>query len=84
MNIYIMVDMEGICGIFTREQVMSDSPRYQEGRRLMAQDINVCVKACKEAGADKVYVRDCHGSGMNVLWEDLCDEADGYIQGYTG
>ena len=86
MNIYIMVDMEGISGIFTREQVMSDGSgtRYSEGRRLMAKDINVCVRACKEAGAEKVYVRDCHGGGMNVLWEELCDEADGYIQGYTG
>lgn len=86
MNIYIMVDMEGICGIFTREQVMSDNSgtRYQEGRRLMTKDINVCVRACKEAGAEKVYVRDCHGGGMNVIWEDLCDEADGYIMGYTG
>lgn len=86
MNIYIMVDMEGISGIFTREQVMTDgaASRYGEGRHLMAQDINVCVRACKEAGAEKVYVRDCHGGGMNVLWEELCDEADGYILGYTG
>ena len=52
MNVYIMVDMEGISGIFAREQVMSDGSgsRYQEGRHLMAKDINVCVKACKEAG----------------------------------
>ena len=51
MNIYIMVDMEGISGIFTREQVMTDgaASRYGEGRHLMAQDINVCVRACKEA-----------------------------------
>lgn len=86
MNIYIMVDMEGISGVFTREQVLPDvdGVRYREGRHLMAQDINVCVRACKEAGAEKVYVRDCHSSGMNVLWEELCDEADGYILGYPG
>lgn len=84
MNVYIMVDMEGISGIFAREQVMQDSSRYQEGRHLMVQDINVCVRACKEAGAEKVYVRDSHGSGGNVIWSELCPEADGYIMGYTG
>ena len=84
MNVYIMTDMEGISGIVMREQVSSSDPRYQEGRRMMAADINVCVKACKEAGAEKVYVRDAHGSGSNVVWLELCDEADGYIMGATG
>lgn len=84
MNIYIMTDMEGISGITSREQVMPDAQRYQEGRRLMVADINVCVRACKEAGAEKVYVRDCHAGGMNVIWPELCAEADGYIIGYTG
>ena len=83
MNVYIMVDMEGISGIFTREQVMVDGSRYQEGCHLMAEDINVCVKACKEAGAEKVYVRDAHSKGMNARWSELCPEADGYIMGYT-
>jgi len=84
MNIFIMVDMEGISGITSREQVLPDASRYAEGRRLMVNDINVVVRACKEAGAEKVYVRDCHGAGMNVIWSELTDEADGYIIGYTG
>lgn len=86
MNIYIMVDAEGISGIFDHEQVMSSSlsGRYNEGRELMVQDINVCVEACKEAGADKVYVRDCHGSGANVVWSKLSNLADYYIIGDTG
>ena len=84
MNVYIMTDMEGISGIVSREQVMSDSPKYAEGRMLMVEDINVCVKACKEAGAQKVYVRDCHATGANVVWSHLTSEADGYIVGYTG
>ncbi|MBQ8577367.1 MAG: M55 family metallopeptidase [Clostridia bacterium] len=84
MNIYIMTDMEGISGITSREQVLPEASRYQEGRRLMTADINVVVRACKEAGAEKVYVRDCHGGGMNIIWSDLCAEADGYVIGYTG
>lgn len=84
MNVYIMTDIEGISGIISKDQVLKNSPMYQEGRRLMTAEINVCVKACKEAGANKVYVRDCHADGFNVIYSDLCAEADGYIVGYTG
>jgi D-amino peptidase len=85
MNIYIMVDIEGISGICDREQVVaSSSVRYNEGRELMVQDINACVEACKESGVDKIYVRDCHGSGANVVWSKLSNQADFYIIGYTG
>ena len=84
MNIYIMTDLEGISGITSREQVIPEASRYAEGRRLMVNDINVVVRACKEAGAEKVYVRDAHGGGMNFIWSELCEEADGYIIGYTG
>jgi D-amino peptidase len=84
MNIYIMVDAEGISGIHDREQVMPSGTRYQEGRELMVKDINACVEGCKEAGVDKVYVRDAHSSGNNVVWSKLTGLADYYIIGYTG
>ena len=83
MNIYIMVDIEGISGIYAREQVTPSGGRFAEGRRYMTDDINVCVKACKDAGADKVYVRDCHGGSYTVLWNELTPEADYYICGLT-
>lgn len=86
MNIYIMVDAEGISGVFDSRQVRSSPPseRYNEGRELMVGDINACVEACKEAGAEKVYVRDCHGDGANVIWSKLSSLADYYIIGNTG
>lgn len=84
VNIYIMVDAEGISGVYNSDQVMSTGSRYQEGRELMVRDINACVEGCKEAGADRIYVRDCHGSGSNVVWSRLSDLADYYIIGDTG
>lgn len=50
MNIFIMVDAEGISGIYSPEQVMSTGRRYEEGRELMVRDINACVEGCKQAG----------------------------------
>lgn len=85
MNIYIMADAEGISGIYDSEQV-STAPgsRYAEGRERMTRDINVCAEACKEAGAELVYVRDCHGGGSNILWDKISPCADFCIIGSTG
>lgn len=82
MNLFIMADAEGISGIYAREQVTA-SPYYDECRKRMTQDINACVEACKQAGVEKIYVRDCHGSGCSVLWEELSPLADYYIMGIT-
>jgi D-aminopeptidase len=84
MNIYIMTDIEGISGIYTRDQVVPGSSRFGEGRDYMTRDINACVEACKAAGAEKVFVRDCHGGSYSVLWDKLSPLADYYICGDTG
>lgn len=82
MNVYIVVDIEGISGVTAPAQIYPNGSLYSEGRRMMTDDINVCVKACKEAGVEKVYVADVHGgTDVNAIWNDLCPEADGYILG---
>lgn len=84
MNILIMTDIEGISGIYCKEQVLPSLPRFQEGRLFMTMEVNACVEACKEAGADKVFVRDCHGGSYSLIWEKLSESADYYICGYSG
>jgi D-amino peptidase len=82
MNVYIVVDIEGISGVVKPEHQSVSGHLFNEGRRMMTEEINVCVKACKEAGVEKVYVADVHGGpDINALWLDLCEEADGYILG---
>ncbi len=84
MNLYILVDLEGISGIFSRDQIMDDPERIREGRLLMTEDINACVEAAKTAGVDKIYVRDCHSTSKTVIYDKLTDKADYYICGYMG
>lgn len=84
MNLYVLVDLEGISGIYSREQIMDNPARMQEGRLMMTEDINACVDAAKEMGVDKIYVRDCHGTSNTVIYEKLSDNADYYICGYMG
>ena len=77
-----MVDLEGISGICSRDQIFGD--RISEGKLLMTEDINACVNAAKEAGVERIYVRDCHGTSNTVIYEKLSDNADYYICGYMG
>ncbi len=79
-----MTDIEGISGIYTNEQVSEGGSRFREGREFMTAEINVCADACKEAGAEKVYVRDAHGGSFTVLWDKLSPSVDYLVSGYTG
>jgi len=76
-----MVDAEGISGIYDREQVMGGGARNNECRIFMTEDINICVEAAKEAGIEKIYVRDSHADGRSIVWEKLSPQADYYIAG---
>lgn len=81
MNVYVMVDAEGLSGVHLASQVMPDGCHYQEFRRLMTEEINACVEGLKAGGANRVIVRDAHASGNNVIWSLLTDLADGYVMG---
>ena len=83
MNVFVMVDIEGISGIYTKEQVLQDQRRFAEGRKYMTADVNACTRGLKAAGVDKVYVYDCHGSSYSLIWDEVSDDADYYICGNT-
>lgn len=83
MNIFVMVDMEGISGIVRASQVMPDGADYQASRKYLVWDVNACVDGCFVGGARKVVVVDAHAQGFNFHWEDLDPRAE-YIQGVSG
>ncbi len=71
MKILIAVDMEGITGVTTWEQVTPGQAEYARFRKLMTQDVNAAIRGACEAGADEVIVADGHWSGTNILIEEL-------------
>jgi D-amino peptidase len=83
MNIFIMVDMEGISGINCSEQVSPGNPLYEEGRQMMVSDVTACVQGCLQAGANRIVVRDAHYRAQNFRWLDLPEQAE-YIIGPIG
>jgi D-amino peptidase len=80
MNIFVMVDMEGISGICRKSQVQTDGAHYQAARRYLTWDVNACVDGCLRGGAARVSVRDAHGGGHHFIWEELDPRAT-YVQG---
>jgi D-amino peptidase len=81
MNVFVMVDMEGISGVCRSVQVNDGEP-YQTARRFLTGDVNACVEGCLAGGAKRIVVRDAHYTGFNFIFSDLHPAAE-YIQGAT-
>jgi D-amino peptidase len=79
MKIYMHWDMEGVSGIFTREQVWYWEPGVpahvaEEGRQLLIADVNSAVAAALDAGADEVIVSDTHHGGGNLRRDQMLSD----------
>lgn len=82
MKLYVMVDMEGISGIFSKAQIQTGAPFFMAGRQYLTQDVNACIAGCFEGGARQVTVRFAHGDAHQFVWEDLDPRAE-YVAGAT-
>lgn len=71
MKILIAADMEGVTGVVSWDHVDAQHPEYQRFRKLMTGDVNAAIRGAFEGGAEDVIVSDGHGSGRNILIEDL-------------
>ena len=75
MKIMIAADMEGISGVVAWDHVSAKHPEYSRFRKLMTADVNAAIKGALKAGADEILVVDGHGSGRNILIEELHPQA---------
>ncbi len=71
LKIYISADMEGVAGVVTGNQLGPGGFEYERFRKFMTAEVNACIKAAREAGADEILVSDSHGNGENILIEKL-------------
>ena len=76
VQVYVVVDMEGISGIVNIHQVSLGRPEFAEGRQLLAGDVNAAVAGAFEAGADRVVVCDFHDSRRNFPIADMDPRAE--------
>jgi len=69
LKVYISVDMEGVVGTVTGDQLGPGGFEYQRYREFMTREALAAVQAAKEAGATEIVVSDSHGNGENLLIE---------------
>jgi D-amino peptidase len=70
-RIFISVDMEGLAGTVTDEQLGKEGFEYARFRELMTEEANAAIAAARAAGAGEIVVADSHGSMQNLLIEKL-------------
>jgi D-amino peptidase len=75
MKLLIAVDMEGISGVVSWDQVTPGQAEYERFRKIMTTDVNAAVAGAAEAGATEIIIADGHWNSTNILIETLDSRA---------
>ena len=71
VKVYISVDMEGIGGVVTSEQLGPTGFEYGLAREFMTAEVNAAITGARAAGATEFVISDSHGNGQNLLIDQL-------------
>ena len=78
---YIVADLEGSTGVWTKAHTLLRTPEWQEARVELTKDINAVAEALFERGVKGVIVKDFHRTGYNLIPADL-DRRVKLVSGY--
>jgi D-amino peptidase len=71
LKVHISVDMEGVAGTVTGDQLGPAGFEYGRFRDFMTREALAAVDAARAAGATEIVVADSHGNGENLLIEQF-------------
>ena len=71
LKVHISVDMEGVAGTVTGDQLGPTGFEYGRFREFMTREATSAVDAARTAGATEVVIADSHGNGENLLLEQF-------------
>lgn len=83
MKVFISSDIEGTCGINHVDETRHDHPDVSCFMKLMSREVAAACEGALAAGAEEVFVKDGHGTGRNLLPEEL-PEKTRLLRGWTG
>jgi D-amino peptidase len=69
LRIFISVDMEGVAGVVTGDQLGPGGFEYPRFREFMTREALAAIDGARQAGATQFVVADSHGNGENLLIE---------------
>lgn len=71
LKVFISVDMEGIGGVVTDQQLGPTGFEYQRFREFMTAEALAAIEGARAAGATEIVVADSHGNMQNLLIDRL-------------
>ena len=71
LKIHISVDMEGVAGTVTGEQLGPTGFEYARFREFMTREALAAIESARAGGATEIVVADSHGNGQNLLIDQL-------------
>src|SRR6476469_2915770 len=74
VKVYISVDMEGIAGIVTADQLSPTGFEYGRAREFMTAEALAAIAGARDAGATEIVVSDSHGNGESLLIDQFPDD----------
>ncbi len=75
MKLYLSTDIEGTSGIVAWEQIIEGSAEYEQGRRLLTDEVNAVIAGAMDGGATEFVVNDSHHFMRNLHPQDLLGNA---------
>jgi D-amino peptidase len=73
-RIFISIDMEGLAGAVSANQIGATGNEYQAYRKIMLGELLAAIAGAREGGATRFVVSDSHGLLQNLPVEDLPDD----------
>jgi D-amino peptidase len=74
LKVYISVDMEGIAGVVTSDQLGPTGFEYERARQFMTSEALAAIAGARDAGATEIVVSDSHGNGESLLIDQFPDD----------
>jgi D-amino peptidase len=71
LKVLISVDMEGIAGVVSADQLLPGAFEYERFRRFMTSEAVAAVDGAKQGGATDIVITDAHGNEENLLVEQF-------------
>ena len=75
MKLFLSTDFEGTSGIVAWEQIIEGNAEYEQGRRLLTDEVNAVIAGAMEGGAIEFVVNDAHHTMRNLHPQDLLGRA---------
>src|SRR5579872_5064247 len=75
MKLFLSTDFEGTSGIVAWEQIIEGNAEYEQGRRLLTDEVNAVIAGALEAGVMEFVVNDSHHHMRNLHPQDLLGSA---------